>query len=143
MMQYVLHLACSSVPNLAKYTSAPAMPVCGTHAFSCRHNPGGAQRHHFINDLIWRSLTRAGIPFVKELLRLTRSDGKRPWREGHSAPCDVIVTNTDAASYVAITSDRAAAEAAAQHKEIKYAENSANSPVLPVSIRDNWPINVV
>jgi len=39
-----------------------------------------------------------------------------PWREGRSAFWDVTVTNTVAASYVAITSARAAAaaEAAAQ-----------------------------
>jgi len=28
----------------------------GTHALSCRHNPGRAQHQHYINDLIWRSL---------------------------------------------------------------------------------------
>jgi len=47
-----------------------------------------------------------------------------PWREGRSSTWDVTVTNTVAASYVAITSARAAvaAEAAAQRTVIKYAE---------------------
>jgi hypothetical protein len=26
----------------------------GLHVFSCKRNPGRAQRHHFINQLIWR-----------------------------------------------------------------------------------------
>jgi len=78
--------------------------------------------------LIWCSLTRAGIPSVKELQGLTKSDGKRRdgfisilWREGRSNTWDVTVTNTVAASYVAITSARAVAAAEAQRKEIKYA----------------------
>jgi len=28
----------------------------GSHALSCKRNPGRAQRHHFLNDLIWRAL---------------------------------------------------------------------------------------
>jgi len=31
-----------------------------------------------VNDLVWRAMTRAGIPSVKEPNGLTRSDGKRP-----------------------------------------------------------------
>jgi len=110
-----------------KCTCGASVDTRGTQAFSCRHNRGRAQRHHYMNDLIWRSLTSAGIPSVKEPQELTRSDGKRPdelssipWREGRSATWDVTVTNTVAASYVAITSVRAAAaaEAAAHRKEI-------------------------
>ena len=32
----------------------------GSHSLSCIRNPGRAQRHHFLNDLIWRSLAKAG-----------------------------------------------------------------------------------
>jgi hypothetical protein len=124
----------------------------GTHAFSCGHNPGRAQRHHYLNDLIWRSLTRAGIPSVKEPQGLNRSDGKRPdgltsipWREGRSATWDVTVTNTVATSYVAMTSAcaAAAAEAAAQRKEIKYAEISQTHLFYPLAFETMGPINSV
>jgi len=83
---------------------------------------------------------------------LTRSDGKGPhgltsipWREGRSATWDVTVTNTVAASYVAITSVRAAAaaEAAAQREEIKYAEIAQTHLFYPLSFETMGPINVV
>jgi len=61
-----------------KCTCGASVDTRGTYAFSCRHNPGRVQLHIYINDLIWRSLTRAGIPSVKEPQGLTRSDGKRP-----------------------------------------------------------------
>jgi len=70
-------------------------------------------------------MTRAGIPSVKEPSGLTRSDGKRPdgltsipWREDRSATWDVTMTNTVTASYLAMSSVRAAsvAEAAATRK---------------------------
>jgi len=58
-----------------------------------QRNPGRTQRHHFINNLVWRAMTRAGIPSVEEPKGLTRSDGKGltsiPWREGRSATWDI------------------------------------------------------
>jgi hypothetical protein len=48
----------------------------GSHA-ECRRNPGRSQRHHFVNNLIWRSLSRAGFPSIKEPQGLLRADGKR------------------------------------------------------------------
>jgi len=62
-------------------------------------------------------------------------------REGRSATWDVTVTNTVAASYVAITSDRAAAaaEAAAQHKEIKYAEIARTYLFYPLAFDTMGP----
>jgi len=118
----------------------------GTHAFSCMSNPGRAQRHHYVNHLIWRSLTRAGIPSVKEPQGLTRSDGNRPdgltsipWREGRSATWDVTVTNTVAASYVAITLGRAAV----QRNEIKYAEIAQTHLFYPSAFETMGAINVV
>jgi len=133
-----------------KCTCGASVDTRGIHAFSCRHNPGRAQRYHYINYLISRSLTRAGIPSVKEPQGLTRSDGKRPdgltsipWREGRSATWDVItVTNTVAASYVAITSARAAS-AAAQGKEIKYAEITQTHLFYQLAFETMGPINVV
>ena len=124
----------------------------GSHAFSCRHNPGRIQRHHFINDLVWRAMSRAGIPAIKEPNGLTRSDGKRPdgltsipWREGRCATWDVTVTNTVATSYLALSSVSAAsaAEAAATRKNIKYAEISRTHLFFPLAIEIMGPINQV
>lgn len=132
-------------------TCGASVDTRGTHAFSCGHNPGRTQRHHYINDLIWRSLTRAGIPSVKEPNGLTRSDGKRPdgltsipWREGRSAAWDVTVTNTVAASYVAMSSvlAAAAAEAAAQRKEDKYSEIAHSHLFIPLAFETMGPINI-
>ena len=99
----------------------PYRCICGTsvdtrgsHALSCRKNPGRSQRHHFLNDLIWRSLSKAGFPAVKEPQGLLRADGKRPdgltltpWKEGRCATWDVTVTDTVAASYLSSTSSSA------------------------------------
>ena len=49
----------------------------GSHALSCKRNPGRSQRHHFVNDLIWRSISKAGYPSIKEPQGLLRTDGKR------------------------------------------------------------------
>jgi len=86
---------------------------------------------------------------------LTRSDGKRPdgltsipWREGRGTTCDVTVSNTVTASYVEITSARAAAaaaaaEAAAQRKVVKYAEIAQTHLFYPLAFETMDPINVV
>jgi len=50
----------------------------GTHAFSCKRSSSRIQRHNYINDIIWRSLTPAGVPSMKEPHGLVRDDGKRP-----------------------------------------------------------------
>jgi len=79
----------------------------GSHAHSCRRNPDRAQRHHFVNDLIWRSLSKAGFPSIKEPLGLLRSDGRRPdgltpipWQDGRCITWDVTATDTVAASHL-------------------------------------------
>jgi len=107
----------------------------GSHVLSCRRNPGRSQRHHFVNDLIWRSLSKVGFTSIKEPQGLLTADGKRPdgltltpWKEGRCATWDVTVIDTVAASYLSATSACAdsAAEAAAKKKEDKYAEISSN-----------------
>ena len=122
----------------------------GLHAFSCKRNPGRAQRHHFLNDVIWRALSRADIPSIKEPHGLARSDGKRPdgltlipWQAGRSATWDVTVADTLAASYVTNTSvcAAAAAEAAASRKEAKYASISQTHLFFPLAFETLGPIN--
>jgi len=122
----------------------------GSHCLSCLHNPGRSQRHHFINDLVWRALSRAGYPSVKEPQGLLRTDSKRPdgltlipWREGRCATWDVTVSHTAAASYLGITSSSpaAAAEAAAKRKEEKYVEISRTHLFFPIAFETFGPIN--
>ncbi len=129
-----------------------AVDTRGSHALSCRRNPGRSQRHHLVNDLIWRSLSKAGFPSIKEPQGLLRTDGKRPdgltltpWKEGRCATWDVTVTDTVAASYLNATSACAgsAAEAAAKRKEEKYAEISATYHFFPLAFETFGPINHV
>jgi len=60
-----------------------------------------------MNDLVWRALSKAGFPSIKEPNGLLRSDNKRPdgltliqWRDGRGATWDVTVTDTLAPSYI-------------------------------------------
>ena len=52
----------------------------GTHGLSCNKSAavGRQFRHYLLNDIIWRSLSRANIPSTKEPLGLYRTDAKRP-----------------------------------------------------------------
>src|SRR6218665_1875415 len=61
----------------------------GSHGLSCSLGFGRIPRHSTINDIIHRSLSKAGIPSIKEPPGLTRTDGRRPdgltmipWRAG-------------------------------------------------------------
>jgi len=70
-----------------------------------------------------------------------------PWREGRSATWDVNDTNTVTGSLhykwqlLQSAPPLRQSRSTAQRNQIRL--NSANSPVLPVSIRDNGPINFV
>ena len=73
----------------------------GTHAFSCKCSSSRILRHNYINDVIWRALTRAGVPSMKKPHGLVRDDGKRPegltllpWNSGRSATWDVTAVDT-------------------------------------------------
>ena len=64
-----------------------------------------------MNDLVWRALSKADIPAVKEPSGLLRIDSKRPdgvtqlpWRTGKCVTWDVMVIDTLASSYVPATS---------------------------------------
>jgi len=93
-----------------KCTCGASVDNSGSHALSCRRNPG-SQRHHFVNDLIWCSLSKACYPSIKKPQGLLRSGGKRPdgltlipRRDGRCAMWDVTVTDTVAASHLNATS---------------------------------------
>jgi len=123
--------------------------VRGVHGLSCRRSAGRQSRHHYLNDLIWRALTRAGIPATKEPNGLARTDGKRPdgltlvpWREGKTVTWDVTVAYTVAGSYLPITSNTAgaAAAAAAERKTAKYTELLRHHLFVPIAIETFGPI---
>src|SRR6201995_1154328 len=99
---------------------------------------GRMARHHYINDLVWRALQRAGIPSIKEPVDLSRSDGKRPdgltlipWQGGKNLIWDVTVADTLAASHLATTSrlTGGAAKSASDKKDSKYS-SLANSYIF-------------
>ena len=106
----------------------------GSHGLSCGLGPGRSSRHASLNDLIFRSLIRAGYPSTKAPVGLLRTDGKRPdgltlipWRVRRSLLWDVTVTDTLAVSYLQNTSRTAgaAAEMAAARKNAKYTQLAA------------------
>jgi hypothetical protein len=106
--------------------------------------------HHHINDLIWRGLTRAGIPSTKEPSGLSRSDGKRPdgltlipWQGGKSLLWDVTIADTLAVSHLPTTSTTAggAADIAAERKEAKYIGFTNSHLFIPVACETLGPMN--
>ena len=102
----------------------------GTHDLSCKRGDGRSIRHHQLNDIKHRALTRASTPSVLESPGLSRTDGKRPdgltlilWQRGKSLTWDVTVTDTVADSCLHLTSTKAggAAENIATRKD-KYVD---------------------
>jgi hypothetical protein len=122
----------------------------GAHAMSCKRGSGKITRHNYINDIVQRSLARAGIPATKEPLGLLRSDGKRPdgltllpWREGRCLVWDVTVADTTAASYLSSSSALAgsAAETAAARKVSKYVELSPRYEFIPIAMETHGSLS--
>ena len=122
----------------------------GTHGLACKQSAGRIARHHHINDLIWRGLSRAGVPSTKEPAGLSRTDGKRPdgitlipWQAGRSLIWDVTVADSLATSHLPITSQQAggAAESASDRKETKYTELARSNILVPISFERLGPIS--
>src|SRR6218665_3924035 len=122
----------------------------GSHGLSCSLGPGRTARHANLNELICRSLVRAGIPATKEPTGLSRTDGKRPdgltlipRRMGRALIWDATVTDTLAASYLPSTSvaAAAAAEQAADRKCAKYDILSKTYHFVPLACETLGPIN--
>jgi len=111
----------------------------------CKKAPGRIARHQVSNDIIWRTLSSAGIPAIKEPSGLSRQDGKRPdrltlipWQGGKPLVWDVTVVNTLAQSYVdrAATGVGAVAEMAAEQKAKKYHNLSSDHIFQPIAIEN-------
>ena len=83
----------------------------GLHGLVCKQAPSRIARHQAINDVVARVISTSGTPVMKEHVRLTRLDGKRPdgltlipWQDGKSLTRDVTVLSTLADSYLHVTS---------------------------------------
>jgi len=107
--------------------SGATVDTLGTHDFSCKRSSSRILRHNYINDVIWRALTGAGVPSMKEPHGLVRDDGKRPdgltllpWNSGCSATWDVTVVDTLENVYLQQSAIASAAETAAIRKRNKY-----------------------
>jgi len=96
-------------------------------------------------------MVSAGIPCTKELLGLSRSDGKRPdglslvpWEAGKPPTWDVTVICPLADSYVAaaVCEAGSAAEETATRKTAKYSNiQQAHHIFQPVAVESLGPIN--
>src|SRR6218665_529922 len=100
-------------------------------------------RHHAVNDILWRALTKAEIPSTREPTGLFRADGKRPdgawlvpWERGKYIAWDATIVHTCAASYITHQSGEgeSAAVLAANRKTLKYEGLPSSFIVQPVAI---------
>ena len=123
----------------------------GIHSLSCKLGSGKALRHNQINDIIWRALTRAGVPSTKEPNGLCFTDERRPdgmtlipWSGGRSVTWDVTVVNPLADSYLSTSSQRTGgvAELAATRKETKYADLMQRYSFIPIAVETIGTLNV-
>ena len=127
-----------------------AVDVRGTHGLSCKRNKGRLPRHAAFNDIVHRSLTKAGVPATKEPVGLIRTDGKRPdgatyvpWHSGKCLAWDATAPDTLACSYLQDSSVTAGAvaEGAAAKKTVKYQEITRSHIFVPLAIESLGPIN--
>lgn len=101
----------------------------GHHGLSCRFSAGRHSRHAELNDIVRRTLQRAGAPSILEPLGMDRGDGKRPdgvtifpYKEGRSLCWDCTCVDTFAQSHLnksAVAAGSAAGEAELKKRE-KY-----------------------
>ena len=122
----------------------------GYHSPSCKMSSGCFARHQTLNDIIWLSMTTAGIPAMKEPTGLSRTDGKRPdgmslipWLNGKSVLWDVTVVNTMEESYMATSPQLTAgvAEMADHRKTDKYAFLPSSYVFQPIVVETFDPFN--
>ena len=122
----------------------------GTHGLSCRSSAGRQSRHAQINDLVWRSLSRANIPSTKEPKGLITSDERRPdgltlvpWNKGKCLAWDATVADTFAPTYLSATSVKAGsgAELLANKKLEKYQDLEQRYIFCPVAVETMGPID--
>ena len=105
------------------------MDALGLHPLSCRVSAGRFPRHAALNDVVKRSLQRAGLPSILEPTGLDRDDGKRPdgmtifpYSNGRSLVWDATCVDTFAPTNIinSAVNPSSAAEAAERGKRQKY-----------------------
>src|SRR6266516_3678276 len=122
----------SGVHKFTAYAGVGYTCVCsefvdarGIYVLACRHNKGRLIRHSLLNDVVHRTLTKAGFPSMKEPAGLLQSNGRRPdgcslipWQGGKCVAWDVTAPGTLARSHLSDTSQTAtaAAESASRKK---------------------------
>jgi len=120
-----------------------AVSTLGTHGLSCKFSSGRIPRHTTVNDLLFRSINRAGLSAVKEPDGLVpgsslRPDGVTliPWSRGRCLAWDFTSPDTLATSHLPHTSTMAgtAAERAARIKEQKYSSLASTHIFIPVAV---------
>ena len=113
------------------------------HPLSCRMNAGRIPRHVAINDVIKRSLERAGFPCSLEPIGLDRGDGKRPdgitlfpFEQGRSMIWDATCVDTFSQSNIdsSAINPGSAAKAAEERKISKYRSLSSRFSFYPIAI---------
>jgi hypothetical protein len=119
------------------------MDELGLHGLSCRFSAGRFPRHSALNDIVKRSLQRAGLPSVLEPLGMDRGDGKRPdgitvfpFKNGKSLCWDCTCVDTYAETHL-ITSAVSAGSAAAKaetSKRRKYVALTRQFLFEPIAI---------
>ena len=124
---------CNPIAFVSWINKALSIYRCHRHTrLVVQAQQGEDASHQQINDLVWRALTRANIPAIKEPSGLLRSDGKRsdgltqiPWQAGKCLILDVTIADTLAASFLASTSLTAGSAAETAAKKIaKYTDPS-------------------
>ena len=140
-MLWVLVSALASA-NCTSGLVAKQVDARGTHGLACKRGTGRSIRHHELNDIIYRALTRASTSSVQEPPELSGTNGKRPnglilipWQRGKSVTWDVTVTDTVADSYLHLTSAKAGgtAENAATRKDDKYVDLQQTYTFIPLA----------
>ena len=115
----------------------------GHHGLSCGKSAGRNPRHHYLNDVVKRSLHSAGIPSWLEPVGLDRGDGKRPdgltclpFTNGKNLCWDATCTDTFCKSAIAQTAltAGAAANKAEGRKTTLYSSLSDRYRFEPLAI---------
>ena len=116
-----------------------------THGLSCALGFARTSHHASINDLIHRSLIKAGFPATKKPQGMLRSDGRRsdgttliPWRASRHLVWDATAIDTLPPSYLQTTATTAgaqAAEIADERKKKKYQDLLNSHHLIPLALK--------
>ena len=129
-------------PHNCHSCGRPVTPL-GLHGLSCSKSAGRHSRHAHLNDVVLRSLSRAGFPAVLEPVGLDRGDGRRPdgltvfpFREGKCLTWDVTCVDTfaDTVLVQSALAPGAAARQAEERKRQRYAELSQRYIFEPIAL---------